>query len=203
MAIVGSWGSKSFEISEERLHSFEEFAAEMKLASDEQRDDAQKPSTNVKGTDLETVSFSIKVGMDYGTIARQEKNDWYDLLNEGGAHPLVLNGTPWNAADLQLQSVSVSEAKWGPNGEMIEARLALSFKEWQEQAAVQKKTSGNKKGGASKSNKSATASKNSNAAAAKSQGSVPLSPSSYSTKNASLAKTLPKGAMSSGGGGGR
>lgn len=194
MGVVASWGSKTFLISDDQLYSFEGFSTEISLASDEQRDDGGKPATNVKGADLEKLSFSLKVGADYGSMARREKDEWHELLAGGTAYPFVLNGKPWSEGDFQLKKVGVSEPRFGPNGEMIFATLALEFQEWQGQAAVQKKTSANKaSGGASKAGKAAAASKNTNAATAVSSGSIPVMTTTYTEKNASLSVMLPKG----------
>ena len=177
--IIGQWGAKTFEVSEDKLFSPEGFASDLALASDEQRDDGGKPATNVKGADLEKINFSIQVGRDYGTDARNEKEDWHKLLAEGTAYPLILDGIPWSQGDFQLKKVGISELVTNGQGTPLRMVLALEFQEWQEQAAAQKKTSANKsKRGASKADKGKAAKENSNMEEALRQGNY------YTDKNA-------------------
>lgn len=169
--IVGQWGPKTFQVTPDKLHSPEGFTSSLGLASDEQRDDGGKPATNVKGADLEKVSFKIQVGRDYGTNARNEKDEWHKLLAAGTAYPLILDGIPWSAGDFQLQKVSAAEMTTNGTGAPVRMVLSLEFQEWQDQAAAQKKTSTNKKNsGASKSDKEKGVKLNSNMEQAESAG---------------------------------
>lgn len=196
--IVGQWGPKTFKVTEDQFFSPEGFISELSLASDEQRDDGGKPATNVKGADLEKIGFSIQVGRDYGTNARNEKEDWHKLLAKGTAYPLIFDGAPWSAGDFQLQKVNISELTTNGRGAPVRMVLSLQFQEWQEQAAAQKKTSTNKgKSGASKSDKEKGVHLNSNMEEAVSAGAFYNQQYESAKVGATLAGPVSMGAMKS------
>lgn len=134
MAYTAKWKSKGFLISPNKVVPFENLKTSFALKTDTNSDTSGTPSTNTLGRELQEITFETMYSRALGTDPRAQIEDWN--ANIGGIDTLYIKGKPFGADKLQLIKVDVTETKLSATGEFLSVRLALTFKEYQSQAAA-------------------------------------------------------------------
>lgn len=173
---IGSFGSKKFEVSYNKVYTLEDLSMNFKLNVEDQDIEGKKPSTYIKGFGLDDFSFSINIFKQKRVSIENEINDWRKILNAKVPYSLIINGKPICSNKVLLTGVGVDSIILTSNS-MIKAKLKLDFKEFvrwgkkEETSSVGAKTSSSSsKSTKKRTNKNASAavsskssSKNSNA----------------------------------------
>ena len=134
----GKWGSKEFNVDSNQLYTFFDFSTNYKLAANESNDDAGKPATNIKGTELRDMSFSLLLSESVGINTQQEIESWSEMLEKGDAYEFYLAGKPQGKYKWQLKQIDISEAVFDNKGIIRQCLMILAFKEYVAQAAKEK-----------------------------------------------------------------
>lgn len=128
MAVMGRWGSKTFEVSTRKVNPFTGFTTSAESKSD---DSVSKK----KETELEKVSFSVTCNAAAGVDPEEEYYSWRSLVN--AANYLYVHGARWKSGQLKLKRVSIGSTKMDDFGRIRTAELSLDFEEINKKEAVQ------------------------------------------------------------------
>lgn len=186
MSTIGSFANKVFKVSSNYLYTFDEFTMNGELKIDEQEVDGNKPSTYIKGSGLDKVSFNLMLIKQKSIDVRAEIKDWFKIRDDKTPHNLIIGNSNLSSYKFLLTNVDVSDVKIGAGGKFLKAKVQLQFSEYVRAGKKDDKSS--ESPGKSTSNKSTSSS------STKSKSNAGTSKSSKSTKkrknsNASKSKS--------------
>lgn len=153
MATMAKWGPKKWAVSSESVVAIEEIAFAYEQVADENTATEEKKTVNKRGIELFSLSFSTVFVEGLGVDVWDEIQSWKALVTK--ANYFYLNGKKIYEKLLQLRQVSVSEVKIDNNGRIRMAKLAFTFKEYDEDTTSVKVNTSALKVTASKSAKKA------------------------------------------------
>ncbi|NFO15170.1 hypothetical protein FDB34_13380 [Clostridium botulinum] len=151
---LGGFAGKLFEVSQNKIYTFDEDSNEIAVNIEEQEVDGSKPSTYIKGMALETVSFNIILRQSSSIDVETEIDDWKKICASMSACYLFLGNNTVSSYPFLLIGINFSDKKYLGSGKLVQCTMKLTFKEYV-RAGVKKEegttTSSKKK--ESKSNK--------------------------------------------------
>ena len=127
---LGGFGDKLFEVSLDKIYTFSDYSNEISLNTEDQDVDGDKPSTYIKGMDLEAPSIQIKLIQSKNIDVQTEYNDWKTICKSGTPHMLFLGEEPVSTNKFLLVKLSASDMKISTSGKLIKVAIKLSFKEY-------------------------------------------------------------------------
>ena len=130
MSVIATFAGKVFQVDSKKIYTFSDFSYTSTLKTEKQDIDVSKPSTYIKGADLDNFSINIKLNSSLGVNPRSEWNDWINILNRKIAYPFILGGVPLNNTKWLLTSVSPSNIVFDNNGKILSLDLSLKFEEY-------------------------------------------------------------------------
>lgn len=128
--VIATYANKVFQVSPDKIHTFDDFQYSSELQTEKQDADGAKPSTYLKGSDLDTMGFTIKLDASTGVNPRNEWGDWKRMLEDKTAYPFILGGVPVNGANWLVTKVTPSNVKTDNTGRVLSLDLALQFEEY-------------------------------------------------------------------------
>jgi hypothetical protein len=149
---IAVFGKKVFSVSNKKIHTFSELAWSGELLTEAQEKVGSKPSTYIKGLNLDSLSFSIQLKSIFGMDVRREIESWEEIKLDAEPAIFVLGTKPLGQNKWLLKSTSVSDTIIDNRGRITAAVIKLDFEEY-----VRNGTSGNSKKTAKKSSKKAPA----------------------------------------------
>lgn len=151
---LGGFAGKLFEVSSNKIYTFDEYSKSFTLNVESQEVDGDKPSTYIKGKGLQNPSFSIKLRQSTSIDVNTEIEDWGRICEAGEPYMLFLGDNPVATNKFLLKKVDVSDTKFF-GGKLVGATLKLEVEEYV-RAGV-KKESGTSDESKSKKSKSSKA----------------------------------------------
>lgn len=170
MGVIGSFGSKTFSSSLNKIYTFEDMTENTSLNIEEQDVEGQKPSTYIKGPSLSDCSLTITLLRQKKVDVLSEINSWKNILAAAKPYPLVIGGKALSRYKYLIASISTSDVKIGPNGEYLFAKVQIQFKEYVRAGKNKEASKDKKPSGTSKEKKKTKKRKNPNVKKAKSSG---------------------------------
>ncbi len=154
---LGSFSSKFFEVSQNKIYTFDEYTRDIAINVEDQEVDGDKPSTYIKGTNLEQVSFNVKLVQSSSIDVETEINDWKSICEGKEPYMLFIGNNPVSSNKYLLTGVSLSDNTYIPSGKLVKSTMKLTFKEYV-RAGVKKEegTSSTSKKSAKKSSSSSS-----------------------------------------------
>lgn len=149
---MGSFGSKTFEVSQDRIYTFDDYTRDISLNVEDQEVDGSKPSTYIKGINLEPVSFNVKLMQSNSINVEAEIEDWKNICENKVPYMLFMGDKPVSNNKFLLTGVSLTDNVYMYGGILIKSTMKLTFKEYV-RAGVKKEE------GTSKESKKTTKSK--------------------------------------------
>lgn len=127
---LGSFSSKTFEVSQNKIYTFDEYSREIALNVEDQEVDGDKPSTYIKGTNLEQISLNIKLIQSSSINVETEINDWKSICEAATPYMLFIGNNPVSNNKYLLTGVSLSDNNYSIKGDQVKSTLKLTFKEY-------------------------------------------------------------------------
>ena len=151
---LGGFAGKLFEVSSNKIYTFDDYSKSFTLNVESQEVDGDKPSSYIKGKGLQNPSITIKLRQSASIDVQTEVEDWGRICEAGEPYMLFLGDNPVATNKFLLKKVDVSDTNYF-GGKLIKATLKLEFEEYV-RAGVKKEsgTSDEEKSKASKSSKS-------------------------------------------------
>lgn len=142
---IAIFAKKTFQVSSRKVYTFDEFATGSTLQTEKQDVAGKKPSTYIKGSDLDSMSFNISLNRSLGMNVRAEYESWKALEESKVPYPFILGGRPFGPNKWLLTSVNLNGVKIDGKGEIVSGVLQLQFEEYVRPGSAQ--ASGTKSGG--------------------------------------------------------
>ena len=127
MTVMAKWGTKTWAVSPKKVLALEGLTFAYTQAADNNSSTEEKKTTNERGMDLFSLSFSTVLHSGAGVDVRDEIESWKKLVTQ--VDYLYLGGKKLGPK-LQLRKVSVSNVKIADLGRMRLATLSFEFKEY-------------------------------------------------------------------------
>lgn len=134
MNYTAKWGPKGFLVSAGMVVPFMGLSSTVSVKADTQNDTSGTAQVNKKGRELQPISFSTIYLRAAGVDPRAQVEEWEALVGE--SHPLIVGGKRFGPAKLMLESVSTSDVLTSNDGTFLQAKVALTFKEYSENSAA-------------------------------------------------------------------
>lgn len=150
---LGGFSEKLFEVSSNKVYTFDDYSKSFSLNVESQEVDGDKPSSYIKGKGLQNPNITIKLRQTQNVDVETEVEDWGKICEAGTPYMLFLGNNPVATNKFLLKKVDVSDTSYF-GGKLIKATLKLEFEEYV-RAGVKKEsgTSDEDKSKASKSSK--------------------------------------------------
>ncbi len=126
---IASFAGKTFQVSNRKVYTLTGFTTGSTLQTEKQDVAGKKPSTYIKGPDLETMSFSVPLNIAFGYGVQAEYNSWKSIMNKQTAQSFILGGKPLGGKWL-LTGVSLNDTLIDKKGSLIKGTLELEFEEY-------------------------------------------------------------------------
>ncbi len=106
---IGSFNSKTFEVTQDKIYTFDDYTRDISLNIEDQEVDGSKPSTYIKGITLEQVSFNVKLIQSNSIDVKTEIDDWKNICEDGVPYMLFIGDKPVSNNKFLLTSVSLTD----------------------------------------------------------------------------------------------
>ena len=127
--MIGSFGTKTFEVSDKKIYTFSNVSFSESLSFETQERSGDKPSIYVKGLGELTQSFNVRLDARWVDV-EQEIVWWIVKMRTAVPEFLTIGEHTWGTGKALLTSVSVSDLAEAGDGTYLAATLALSFIEY-------------------------------------------------------------------------
>lgn len=127
---IASYANKEFNVSSNKIYTFDEFSRSSSLNVEEQEVEGEKPSSYIKGSALEEISFKIPFIAQSTVNITKEIDEWIGIKDAKVPYYLILGNKPVGSNKYLLTSVAESETVFDNNGNRIRSTVQLQFKEF-------------------------------------------------------------------------
>lgn len=127
---IGYWGDFEFEVSSNKIYTFDGFGRKASIDIEEQELEGQKASTYIKGEVLEDISIDINLKSLLGANVRGEIDNYRTVLYQKTPKSFVIGEKPLSQNKWLLTNVDESDVVMDNKGNYISAKIALTFKEY-------------------------------------------------------------------------
>lgn len=126
---IASFGSKVFVVSHSKLNTFDNFSHSRAINTETIEVEGKKSSTYIKGSELETISFDIKLFAGLNDIPK-EIAEWDGILKGQKAQVFILGSKPVGDNKWLLKSIDQTESIIDSKGNYMQTKLAFKLEEW-------------------------------------------------------------------------
>lgn len=159
MAIMAKWGSKTWEVSSQKIAALETVSASVELDTENSDDKAGSPATKTKALKLQTMNFDFNLASAAGCDVRNEYESWTSLI--GQYAPFFLADRRFGPANLQLTGVSLNDAILDDFGRILKGKISITLTEYSQEASSKKAAGASQSTGTSATTAKTTARKSS------------------------------------------
>jgi len=156
---IACFGDMIFNVSLNKIYSLKELAITSGLNIEEQEVEGQKPSTYIKGSQLDEVNFTVPLIAQQSINIKSEIDKWKKIKETATPYMLLLANKAVSQNKFLLVNVSVQDVVLDVSGDYQKANIQLQFKEFARYGKKEEEDNSDKKR------------ENTNADAAKSAGS--------------------------------
>lgn len=130
MAKIGTWGGIAFEVSSNKIKTFEGMKLDIagKWATHDRH--LKAPLLEFTGTDLESISFSVKLSVYLGASPSQEIESIKNAVKTGEVHRLILGLEDYGKWIMEKASFDLEI--WDNYGNLLSAEASISMKQYAE-----------------------------------------------------------------------
>lgn len=130
---IAVFASKAFEVNTDKIYTLNDLQHNSTLQTEKEDIQGSKPSTYIKGLDLDNMSFKIKLDVDFNINPRKEWESWKEIMRAAVPYPFILGNRPYGGCNWLLIAVSHSSVRIDNNGEILSLELDLKFDEYERQ----------------------------------------------------------------------
>lgn len=127
MATMAKWGPKTWGVSSKKVVALQGLSFSYSQVADNNTSTEEKKTTNERGTELFTISFTTTLHSGAGVDVRKEIESWKALVTK--VDYFYLGGKKLGPK-LQLRNVAVNDTKIDDLGRIRLATLSFEFKEY-------------------------------------------------------------------------
>lgn len=128
--LIGYWGSFEFQVSSDKVYTFDSYGRKLSLDIEEQELTGKKPSTYIKGEGLEEISITVDLKADLGVDVESELDKLRTALYSRSPQTFAIGDKPLSQNKWLLTNVDESETKLDNQGNYLSAKVSLTFQEY-------------------------------------------------------------------------
>lgn len=100
----------------------------------------RKPVSQFIGPGLEELSFKMHLIRDHGVTPDKEINRLREMRDNGMVFPLIMGGKPVSLNYWRLMDISIGETYYNGYGQLIQATVSVSLKEYDDSNYVEEQS---------------------------------------------------------------
>ena len=128
--MIGTFGKVVFSVSSDHVKTFDEFEKSGSAVWDSQEVIGGKPKQKFKGTELETISFSMFLDIFKGVKPRENIELLNEMRDKGKTEFLIIGGKPIGKHKWYISSTSESWTNIDNKGRLLQAKVSVTLKEF-------------------------------------------------------------------------
>lgn len=128
--MIGTFGKVVFSVSSDHVKTFDEFEKSGSAVWDSQEVIGGKPKQKFKGTELETISFSMFLDIFKGIKPRENIELLNEMRDKGKTEFLIIGGKPIGKHKWYISSMSESWTNIDNKGRLLQAKVSVTLKEF-------------------------------------------------------------------------
>ena len=130
MALIGSWGDFTFEVSRESVKTFTglKWDSSVKYATHDRH--LKEPLLELTGKDVESMSFSMLFTIFLGVNPIKEVANLLQAMRRGEVHRLVIGPKAYGTSKWVITKVSSSLDKYDNKGNLLSSKVSVTMKSY-------------------------------------------------------------------------
>lgn len=128
--MIGYFGDIVFEVSDEKIYTFNGFKLEASARFSAHEIIGAKPKTEFIAPNLKTISLTINLIGNYGITPMEEMQKWISLVEAGEADYLVIGWDVLGDDRWIVKSVSETWNTIFSEGELFSGKIDVTFEEY-------------------------------------------------------------------------
>ena len=130
MALIGSWGDFTFEVSRESVKTFTglKWDSSVKYATHDRH--LKEPLLEFTGKDVESTSFSMLFTIFLGVNPIKEIAKLLQAMRRGEVHRLVIGPKAYGTSKWVITKVSSSLDKYDSKGNLLSSKVSVTMKSY-------------------------------------------------------------------------
>ena len=130
MALIGSWGDFTFEVSRESVKTFTglKWDSSVKYATHDRH--LKEPLLEFTGKDVESMSFSMLFTIFLGVNPIKEIAKLLQAMRRGEVHRLVIGPKAYGTSKWVITKVSSSLDKYDSKGNLLSSTVSVTMKSY-------------------------------------------------------------------------
>ena len=130
MALIGSWGDFTFEVSRESVKTFTglKWDSSVKYATHDRH--LKEPLLEFTGKDVESMSFSMLFTIFLGGNPIKEIAKLLQAMRRGEVHRLVIGPKAYGTSKWVITKVSSSLDKYDSKGNLLSSKVSVTMKSY-------------------------------------------------------------------------
>lgn len=130
MGVIGSLGGIVFEVSLEKVRTFDEFSRSASGRWEIHDIIGQRPLSEFVGPGQEQISFNIRLDAFSGLVPHDELQALRDMRDKGETAILIIGGVPVTDNQWYLEAVDEQHKSFTGNGTLLTAVAKITLKEY-------------------------------------------------------------------------
>ncbi|WGV57782.1 phage tail protein [Brevibacillus brevis] len=130
MAVIGSFGDLIFEVSADKIRTFDEFSRAASGRWTAHEIIGRKPISEFAGPALDTVSFKMRFDVRFGLNPKTEMDRLLALCREGRAETLIIGGTAIGIYKWVITSVKQGWKHFDGAGRVLIGEVDVTMEEY-------------------------------------------------------------------------
>ena len=130
MALIGSWGDFTFEVSRGSVKTFTglKWDSSVKYATHDRH--LKEPLLEFTGKDVESMSFSMLFTIFLGVNPIKEVANLLQAMRRGEVHRLVIGPKAYGTSKWVITKVSSSLDKYDSKGNLLSSKVSVTMKSY-------------------------------------------------------------------------
>ncbi|GIO08019.1 hypothetical protein J31TS6_40470 [Brevibacillus reuszeri] len=130
MALIGSFGDIIFEVSAEKIRTFDDFSRSASSRWTTHEIIGRKPVSEFGGPGLDSISFKMRFDIRYGMNPKAEMDRLLILCRDGRAETLIIGGTAYGMYKWVIKTVKQGLKQFDGSGNVLVGDVDVSLEEY-------------------------------------------------------------------------
>jgi len=131
MGVLGTFGDVVFEVSSQRIHTFNDFTREASARFEEHQRILQKPKLEFLGPEADQITFRMRFDVSFGiTDVKAEMDKLLRKCREGKAETLLIGGVRYGLYKWVVESVRQTMKVFDGQGRLISGEVEATLREY-------------------------------------------------------------------------
>lgn len=130
MALIGSWGDLTFEVSREKVKTFTGLKWDSSVKYSTHDRHLKEPLLEFTGKDVESMSFSMVFSVFLGINPIEEVAKALQAMRRGEVHRLIIGPKAYGTSKWVITKLSNSLDKYDNKGNLLSSKINVTMKSY-------------------------------------------------------------------------